>query len=371
MKLGILTLPLEINYGGILQNYALQRALCKLGHEAITIDRHNRVGYPSFARHLMGYSKRILQHYLRHRNVTVKWNPFLSEEEFKKLTENTQRFINKNINLTYKVYSDQLEKIDHDYQFDGYVVGSDQVWLNYYCPDSFLSFVKRKNVKKVIYAASCGKRSFFNDDKLVRECSELAKSFNGISVREKSLVSKCESELGVSAEFVLDPTLLLTPEEYKELLSEKMNDEAIVFSYILDNNNKKQQVVSSVAGLLNLPIVSFNCDVPDRIVTPQHSVEEWINNIMRANFIVTDSFHGTVMSILFNKQFITICNESRGSGRFESVLNLFNLKSRIIDDSNAFDLREMINSAIVYDKVNEIINKQRAKSVAFILNSLK
>lgn len=137
MKIGILTLPQETNYGGILQAYALQHTLRGMGHDAITIDRHNRKEYPSWWIHFAGYCKRIIQHYLEGKNVTTKWNPIVSPEEYAILSSETQRFIDRNIKLTKRVFSDELADIENEYQFDAYVVGSDQVWQEYYCPASF------------------------------------------------------------------------------------------------------------------------------------------------------------------------------------------------------------------------------------------
>ncbi len=196
MKIGILTLPQETNYGGILQAFALQRVLRNMGHDVLTIDRHNRREYPSFGCHIAGYMKRLAQHYLQgKKNVSVKWNPFLSSDEYDRISKDTQKFIDRNIRLTRRVFSDQLAEIDKEYRFDAYVVGSDQVWLDNYCPESFLSFVSRANVTKLVYAASCGKKSFFDNPAKLKVCRELVKDFKSVSVREEHLVALCNVSL--------------------------------------------------------------------------------------------------------------------------------------------------------------------------------
>lgn len=371
MKIGILTLPQETNYGGILQAFALQRVLRNMGHDVLTIDRHNRREYPSFGRHIAGYMKRLVQHYLRgKKNVSVKWNPFLSSEEYDRVSKDTQKFIDRNIRLTRKVFSDQLAEIDKEYQFDAYVVGSDQVWLDNYCPDSFLSFVSRTGVKKAVYAASCGKRSFFDNPSKLKTCRELVKDFNGVSVREEHLVELCKEKLGIDAQWVLDPTMLLTLDDYIEAAEPGTGDDPVLFSYILDSSGDKDRIVQSVAKKLNVPVVNGNR--AGNITEKDNSfptVDAWLRNILRAKFVVTDSFHGTVFSIMFNKPFITIGNAKRGMARFKSLLGRFELQSRLIDlESSGY--MNIVEEKIDFSRVNEIIAADRIKSLSFIEKAL-
>lgn len=372
MKIGILTLPLETNYGGNLQAFAMQRTLRKLGHEAITIDRHNLKEYPSLRRHLAGYLKRLFQHYIQGKKISAKWNPFISAEDFASSASETQKFIDRNIVLTRRVYSNQLEEIEDEYQFDAYVVGSDQVWLAKYCPASFLDFVKRPSVKKLAYAASCGKSSFFNDAAKVRSCKLLAESFNGISVREESLVSMCKTQLGIDAKWVLDPTMLLCPEDYLSVTENNVDSTPIVFSYILDADDTKSSMVDKIASQIGLPVVNGNrIHEHDNAAKVYPSVDDWIRNISRSKFVVTDSFHGTVFAILFNKQFIAIGNATRGMARFESLLRMFGLEDRLVTDLRDVNIPQLCNSPIDYPNVNAIIERKRVESLNFIINSLK
>ena len=112
MKIGILTHPLETNYGGILQAFALQKVLRDMGHDVYTIDRHNTPRYPSVFRQFLSFCKRNLLHYLKGKNVSTAWNPFISEKDFKYISNNTQKFIDKNIQLTDRIDSHQLREID-------------------------------------------------------------------------------------------------------------------------------------------------------------------------------------------------------------------------------------------------------------------
>lgn len=376
MKVGILTLPLEVNYGANLQAFALQKILLGMGFDAITIDRHNRMRYPSFGIHVAGFLKRQLEYYLRGKDVCTKWNPFISNEEYSILSANTQKFIDRNIRLTHRVYSDELEKIDKEYKFDAYVVGSDQVWLSDYCLNSFLNFVHRPNVKKVIYAASCNeKNSFFNNALKVHKCKSLAHDFCGISVREQQLVSICKDKLGIEAEWVLDPTLLLSPQDYLNVIDPiESIREPIIFSYILDDSPMKRKVVVTIAKKLGLPVVEGNLvgkiNGHVRRVEPFPSIDAWLNNLNRSKFVITDSFHGTVFSILFNKPFIVIGNERRGINRFNSLLGMFELQSHLIYDINPSILTLSKYQDINYDEINLKISDYRKYSIQFLKSNL-
>ena len=378
MKIGILTLPLETNYGGILQAFALQTILRKMGNDVITIDRHrDKRRVPLWVR-IGGYLKRNVQHYLMCRkNVSSQWNIIMSDEEYNVLSSYTQPFINKNIKLTRKIFSSQLEQVEDEYKFDAYVVGSDQVWLEKYCPNSFLDFVHRPNVKKVAYAASCGRKSFFNNPSKVIQCRQLAKSFSGISVRENYLVKECKEKLEVDAHWVLDPTMLLNKQDYLDVAGENKSTPPILFTYILDQNEAKQQIVKMISDNFKLEIVNGNAlgyykkgaslSLNDCIFPP---VEDWINNMNRADFVVTDSFHGTVFSILFNKQFVTIANVRRGLMRFQSLLSMFGLENRMVTNYTSSQISKLLNTRIDYNPINEKRKELVTQSILFLEKSL-
>ena len=372
MRIGILTLPQETNYGGILQAFALQRTLRKMGHDAITIDRHNRKGYSSGWMHVAGYCKRMVQHYLQgKKSVSTKWNPFVSEEEYAKLSSETQAFIDRNIKLTKRVFSDELAAIEKEYRFDAYVVGSDQVWQDFYCPASFLDFVHRPDVKRVTYAASCNRSSFLNNPAKVRVCGELAKQFSGISVREDYLVAQCKEKLGIDVQWVLDPTMLLSPSDYIEASENRVGDEPVIFSYILDTDENKTAAINALASKLGLPVVCGNRSAGRRnegSVYP--SVDDWIQNLNRSKYVITDSFHGTVFSILFNKPFIAIGNTKRGIARFQSLLGRFGLEDRLVLDVSSSNLLEILQRKVDFSVVNSLIESERVKSMDFLVKAL-
>ncbi len=371
MKIGILTHPLETNYGGILQAFALQKVLRDMGHDVYTIDRHNRLSYPSFFRHFLSFGKRNLLHYLKGKNVSTAWNPFISEKDFKYISNNTQKFIDKNIQLTDRIDSHQLREIDDKYLFDAYVVGSDQVWLPQYCPDSFLSFVKRDNVKRVAYAASCGKMSFMQIEGLKQQCIELAKKFDAISAREEQLSIDAQNVLGKEVVHVLDPTMLLRKEDYLEVIEKSSSGEKELFSYVLDKTQFKKEVVNEISTMCKCHVINGNVEEYyvkkrnldiEKCIFP--TVDNWINGFNNAEYIITDSFHGTVFSIIFNKPFIVIGNKERGMGRFVSLLDMFGLKDRMVYSIE--EAKETILRPIDYERVNSILSERRRLSMKFL-----
>ena len=379
MRIGILTLPLEMNYGGILQAYALQQVLQRKGHDVTIIDRHNRRQYPSFSIHLLGYLKRLKEHYLDHKSVSVNWNPFMDDTTYRLLSANTRDFVCRNMKLTREVWSDQLKEIEEEYKFDAYVVGSDQVWLAGYYPSSFLDFVTRDQVVKMFYAASCNEdNSFFSRIKDNKECLRLASQFKGISVREDSLLKLCSEVLGRQGEHVLDPTLLLDRDDYLSIVKSNMPNQPCVFSYILDKSGAKQMILQSIEKIYKVPIVAVNSDKQwvkggmfsiEECIKP--SVDDWLNNLSCAEFVVTDSFHGTCFAILFHKQFIVVGNSNRGINRFRSLLKMFNLEDRmVIEPIQMAEIQKMMNKRIDYKDVDNRLGILRSKSNAFIDNCL-
>lgn len=377
MRIGILTHPLETNYGGVLQAYALQQTLIRMRYDAITIDRHNKEEYPSLLRHILSFGKRLFRHFfLKQKNISIYWNPFISEQDSAYISQNIQKFINRNIRLTRRVFSSELNKIDNEYHFDAYVVGSDQVWLPNYCPNSFLDFVNRKDVIKIFYAASCGATSWADKQEIKNKCQTLALDFKGISVREKHLVDLSQQELGVKAELVLDPTMLLRKEDYISLLDNTQDMQECIFSYILDKSDLKQKIINSVHQKVGIEVKHGNVKKYyykkkhknlDDFIFP--SIESWLEGFRNAKYIITDSFHGTVFSIIFNKQFVVIGNPHRGMNRFISLLEIFGLTDKLVSSED--EALKILEKPINYNKINDIIERYRNSSIKFIKDHLK
>ncbi len=371
MKIGVFTHPLDYNYGCLLQAFALQTTLKRFGHEVITINRFTDTSEP-LLQHIRSWLYRLYSKFFRGRSVSILWNPNLSLKDIELLSKNTSRFVKRNIVNTGPVFVKNLPMVDEKYKFDAYVVGSDQVWLPHFCPASFLDFVKRPGVKKMFYAASAGRHSFADFPALVPICKDLVKSFSGVSVRETGLIQVAKDYLDVEAEQVLDPTLLLDSTDYLNACTEQDCGTPVIFTYILDKSGEKKKIVEAIKNKFNLEVVSGTVEHDYRkgcgmkiedCIYP--SVDYWIHNLNRARFVVTDSFHGSCMSIVFRKPFVVIGNVGRGVERMKSLLQLFEMEDRLI--FNASDLKDNeLDEELDNPRINKILQEQKEKSLTFI-----
>lgn len=357
MKIGIVTQPLYNNYGGLLQNYALQLVLKRLGHEPKTIDF---VGRSSFTRYLLSICKQLLISVLKCRRPQIR--PYVAIPTFRNPV--MADFVNNHIDRTRIVHS-YNKKIVSEEHFDAVITGSDQVWrpiYNSYIEDMFLKFVP-DSIKKIAYAASFGVDTWEYNAKLTKRCAKQAKRLDAISVREATGVELCKTYLGVNAQHVLDPTILAGAEAYKPLLKEKTEEQDYLFAYILDITPEKQAYVENMAKSKGLKTIIKSADKNATL-----SVEDWLSMIANSSMVVTDSFHGTVFSILFHRDFYSIVNVARGGTRFSSLLSPLGLEHRMGDVSQ-FTLTEP--SPIDWQQVDKILDKHRQDSMNFLTNALK
>src|SRR5690606_22144408 len=210
--------------------------------------------------------------------------------------------------------------------FNAVIVGSDQTWRPKYSPDIYnfyLDFLENNNeIKKLAYASSFGTAAWEYTEEQTQRVSELAKQFHAISVSEAGGVDLCREKLGIEAVHLLDPTLLLTAEDYSELINQpKTNKE--LFTYVLDESKEKQDFIQFIGKELKLKqhtnqAQKFDAKVKrplEELIMPP--LEGWLQGFRDAEFVITDSFHGTVFSIINKKPFITLVNVKRGASRFE------------------------------------------------------
>lgn len=375
MKIGILTQPLYNNYGGILQNYALQTVLKGLGHEVITLNiKKESTKLRKYGSILKRSAQRLLG-----QKVRVRTWP--TEKESLIISQYTRKFIQKNIITTDIIAKKVNERLLYYYNFDAFVVGSDQVWRPRYSPQLstyFLDFLDNNpDVIKIAYAASFGVDDWEFTDTQTKKIKKLIKLFDAISVREDTAVGLCDKYFDINATHLLDPTMLLNIDAYislvkKERVKESSGD---LFTYILDTSSEKNYIVDMIANKYKLKPFSvmqskrfteYNRNGINDCVFPP--VEEWIRGFIDAKFVVTDSFHGTVFSILFNKPFISIANKRRGLTRFTSLLKLFKLEERLICSYEDFLIEEI--NEIDWDRTNLILKQEVDRSIRFIQESL-
>jgi len=379
MKIGIITHPLIYNYGGILQNYALQQVLKDLGHEVYTIDKLSKT--PLKVK-ILSLGKRSL---LKLSGKKVKLRGWQTDKESNVINKNTRNFVSQYICTTDSVIdNDEVKKIHEKYKFDAYIVGSDQVWRRNLTRGNnleFLDFIEfNTDVKKIAYAASFGVSEWEFNTQETTKFQKLAPLFDAISVREDEGVKLCKEYLKVNASHLIDPTMLLNKDKFVSLVkTANVNSSAgKLFCYVLDRNNDKNRIIKDVSKSVNLkafevlPEQNYSMDLKkgfdiNKCVFPK--IELWLRAFMDAEFVITDSFHGTAFSILFNKPFIAIVNKRRGASRFYSLLKTFGLESRAINEEDEVDF-EIIKEEINFSKVNKILISERDKSMRFLKEAL-
>ena len=375
MKIGILTQPLKSNYGGLLQAFALQQCLINLGHNPVTISRDFLP--ESILKKIITLVKRILLRYIKGRKDIIVFPLEMTKQEYIVYTRNTTHFTLNNIITTKRIIKFK-ELIDISKNFDALVVGSDQVWRPKYSPsiyNYFLDFASKSNdLLKLSYAASFGVDQWEFTEKETKKCKDLLKNFDGISVREDSGVLLCKENFDLKAEHVLDPTFLLDQNEYVNMISKEdlINSSKTLMAYVLDTSDQKIAYLKQISNELNVTFVHIDLETPFTIERRKNlndyilpSISKWLSEFYKADYIITDSFHGTAFSIIFNKKFISIGNKKRGISRFTSILNLFDLSERLVYSFEEITSKKLKNS-IDYNKVNSLLSKHKRFSIDYL-----
>ena len=365
MRIGILTLPFNLNYGGFLHAFALMTVLKKMGHEPeMIMRRHNKKKVSAFF--ILKYAiKGLAKSILGLRRYPMIYNV---ENDYRIRGRQMLDFVDKNIypQSPFLYSTEELRAYCKD-RFDAYIVGSDQLWRTDYVPDItnfFLNFTEGWNVKRIAYAASFGNDAPCYTDKEKEECGKLIQGFDAVSLREtggkyvfEKFGWKCND-----LQVVLDPTLLLTMDDYNKFLPEKKTESHHkIFAYILDENKRIDRFLSSLSKAQGKEIWRFPVKR-----NPMLPIEDWLTAFRDCDFVVTDSFHGTAFSIIYNKQFLVLGNPERGLSRFETLLGHFGLENRLIYNVDSLGNLPTIN----FSNINKILEEKRQLSCDFLSNSL-
>jgi hypothetical protein len=354
-----------------------------MGHDVMTDSKPHR--NTSIARRTAGILKRIIFKYVLRRNINASvFSPFIVSRTWNTINRHTLRFVKENISTVDFFKGKKRPDIKTVKAYDAIIVGSDQVWRKRYSnvPAHLLDFTKGMNIKRIAYAASFGTDNLSEyTPKLIKRTAKLAKQFDAISVREDSGVSLCATYWNVEAAHLLDPTLLLDKNDYMQLVAQDSKcvspSQGNLFVYILDRTKQQQQIVSRISSTLHLSAFEIlpgkmstlkNLKELDKYTYPP--VAQWLQSFMDAEFVVTDSFHGTVFSILFNKPFIVTGNTERGQARFSSLLRTFNLGNRLVSPSFNEHINEIIMNKIDWNNINSIISCKRKDAIHFLNKDL-
>jgi hypothetical protein len=370
----IRTLPLwRGNYGGILQAVALQETVRRLGHDVDT-DVSERLGLARAARRQVS---RLLTAILR--------RPVGYMARAIKANEFPHRFVAKHLSTVALFRWDFWLKERLLDEYDVLLVGSDQVWRPEYgdVASYLFDFSARSKREQMLisYAASFGT----DQPHLTTVEGELAQRFDAISVREESGVRFVESRWKLPAVRHTDPTLLLERADYDAMLYDGEDGRPLgesegngIFAYVLDAAEGKNRLLAECADSLGVGLDMFTAD-PSRFgqagaPEASPSVESWLRSIRNAEYVITDSFHGCVFSILFNRPFIALGNEARGMARFNSLLRLYGLSDRLmtspIDTIDTADVVAVLRTPIDWLSVNGVLDADRRAGLDFLRSSL-
>lgn len=372
MKILIHTLFYQnYNYGGILQAYALYSYLTSQGNECIEL---NYVRSIKKSEWIVRRIKNILemisapQKFINKLKIIKKekllWDEYIKKFPDDPMKKNFDLFIKENFNQTRLYNSQNINTISE--QFDCCITGGDQMWNPMWYDKNF--YLKFSNKKNIAYSCSVGKDILTNGDE--RKILEGIKNIDHISVREKNIFKWFEQQ-NVRAELVCDPVFLLSKKEWENFATNDLNiNSNYLFAYLLGDNEEERIQARKLADrlcidLVLIPHVKRRYNKYDENIADYAPIginpKEFIGLIKNADYIVTDSFHGTAFSIIFEKKFVSISRFKKNdvnslSNRIMSVLELFNLKDRYVDtdevgklSAESFENFKRINSQLIKD----------------------
>lgn len=360
-KLYIHTIIDYLNYGNRLQNYALNITLQKYSKEVTTLVISKNNEKRSFSNRIKHLTLRKLINHPINIKKRLFYLFYLKHLRLKK--ENFRLFTNKYITeKSVDLSTNNISFFNGDFSI---VVGSDQIWnYNYRKPiiNDFLLFSRKQN--NIAYAPSFGINNIPTN--FQKDYTDGLSNFNHLSVREdvgKEIINKL---LGIEVPVLVDPTLLLTKEDWVKIArphEHKPNKKYLLTYYLGEEKKHNLKFIKKYAKLNNLELVQLG-DIKDK---KRYTADpsEFIDYFKDASMIFTDSFHGSVFSIIFKKPFVVFKRGNMNS-RIDTLLSKFNLVNRHWDY-----VKEHKNfNEIDYSHVDEIINDESKKSYEYLRNAL-
>lgn len=378
-KVGIVTYQdIADGKGRFLQAYALYSAIVKLGYDAEIIDyspinteTKKSSTWHKIIRALMN-PKRLPSYVakLQHNILIMKY-----EKQFTGKRKKYETFINGNIKITEKKYVGYQSLLDSQFVYDAYVCGSDQIWNPYFQGlDSayYLKFAPQD--KRIAYAPSLGTIQIDGQRKEILK--ENIKEMPYISVREKSGANLVTELIGREVKNVLDPTLLMSQEWWDDFAGGDIPDKPYVLTFFFDNSKFPRKVANQIAQEKGYDIISIPDSFADIFFLSHKEIsigpERFVNLFKNASFVCTQSFHGVILSLIYNRSFYVFDRETKAyvSGvfsRINDLLKIVGLEDHILKSGQTIpNDRHEIN----YIRVNAILEEKRKESMAYLKNSL-
>lgn len=369
MKIGILTFHRAINYGAVLQCYALSEHLKNMGHDVDVIDYR--------AKYIEKYRKRIPLYDVRRskgfiRKVKELVSILFTIKNRKEAKERFDTFLRQNFTFSKPF----IKAVNFPHDYDMVVLGSDQIWSPQIC-DGFDSVYwgqfQHQNTKLITYAASLGGHNELNE-KEWKTVGKYLQSFSSISVRERQLQNDLQKRLRITSELVVDPTLLVKEDVFERIVEKPKNmpdNYVLVFSVAPTDN--LTGFAEKIASQTDSEIVWLTANKPLRLreanrhINVNPTVGEFLGWFKYAKCIVTVSFHGTVFSVLFRKDFYSLANYMQD--RAEQLLVSIGLADRLQKSDNE-TIEKIIFQKVDYTGVDEKLNSIRKQSVEYLKKSI-
>ncbi|MCI7814466.1 MAG: polysaccharide pyruvyl transferase family protein [Robinsoniella sp.] len=338
------------NYGSVMTYYTLCRTIEKMGYSVLMIEK-----------------------------------PRISAKDKPHPLNHSRRFAYEHYQAISPMYT-LAELPNLNKKCDTFVIGSDQVWnygVNRWCKNTYYFDFAEKGKRLISYASSFGHNRSFTPVEKREEVSKLLSRFTGISVREKSAVSILKREFGIEGTQVLDPVFLPEDGLFDELIADSSHQEKekYLLSYILDPTPQIREALQYVAEKKHLKLIHILDGMPGSFeknkakmnmenIVENVQVEDWLYYLKNCAFLITDSCHGASFAIRFHRPFICIYNKNRGVDRFLSLAGVFGLEKRFIPNVEKIRQDETLLEEIDYTPVEEILQRERARSLAWLEEKL-
>lgn len=366
MRVGIITFHRALNYGALLQAYALQKVLEELNIKSEIIDYRNPIIEDIY---------RLKR--LNERNGLKNKVKYILQRSYEiEKREKFEYFRQNKLLITNKTYFNDNDLSEISDSFDYYITGSDQVW-NYdahgFDKNYFLNFVSNPN-KRISYAASFGVSSI--PDKFINDYSILLSNISNLLVREQEGKDIIKKICGLNSHVVLDPTLLLTKEQWTDEIKEHRSKGKYILLYCFELTDTIKKFVENLSKETGLEVRSLVYYVRNPLKVKCVNISnsdplDFVRYFADAEYVVTNSFHGTAFAINLNKNFFVdlLVRSSNVNSRLENIIRLTNLESRYIKDNKS--IKELLNDRIDWQKINCLLNEKRKESINLLNEALK